>query len=111
MKKSNIFAFIEFSKLAEGLRAPETDRKFKDQLKSQAAYFNIIEPKYFSDDLVKEWEVILGSAKRHGAKVNEEGRIVSGAVKNTIEQMSESECAMLVERVNALYEKLKKEFE
>jgi hypothetical protein len=111
MKKSNIFAFIEFSKLAEGLRVPATSGKPKDQLKSQAAYFNIIESKYLSDDLVQEWENILGSAKRHGAKINEEGRIVSNAVTNTIEQMTERECAVLVEQVNALYEKLKKEFE
>jgi hypothetical protein len=108
MKKSNIFAFIEFSKLAEGLRVPATIGKPKDQLKSQAAYFNIIESKYLSDDLVQEWENILGSAKRHGAKINEEGRI---AVTNTIEQMTEHECAVMVEQVNALYEKLKKEFE
>jgi hypothetical protein len=111
MKKSNIFAFIEFSKLAEGLRVPAAPGKYKDQLKSQAAYFNIIEPKYLSDDLVQEWENILGSTRKYGARVNEEGRIVSNAVTNTIEQMSDSECAVLVERVNALYEKLKKEFE
>lgn len=111
MKKSNIFAFIEFSKLAEGLRTSPDRRKLKEQLKSQAAYFNIIEPKYFSEDLVEEWENILGSTRKSGAKVNEEGRVVSNAVTNTIEQMSDVECKVLVDRVNALYDKLKKEFE
>ncbi len=111
MKKSNIFAFIEFSKLAEGLRASSDKGKLKEQLKSQAAYFNIIEPKYFSEDLVEEWENILGSTRKSGAKINEEGRVVSNAVTNTIEQMSDVECKVLVDRVNALYDKLKKEFE
>lgn len=111
MKKSNIFAYIELSKLAEGLRIADSAEKSKNQLKSQAAYFNIIEPKYFSDDLMTEWENILGSTKKLGAKVNEEGRIVSNAVTNTIENMSDAECQVLVERVNAIYDKLKKEFE
>lgn len=111
MKKSNIFAFIELTKLAENLSLPVSKGKQKDQLKSQAAYFNIIEPKYFSDALMGEWEDILGFSKKHGAKVNEEGRVVSNAVTNTIEQMSEAECDLLVARVNALYDKLKKEFE
>ena len=111
MKKSNIFAFIEFSKLAEGLRTSSDKGKLKEQLKSQAAYFNIIEPKYFSEDLVGEWENILGSTRKSGAKVNEEGRVISNAVTNTIEQMSDVECKVLVDRVNALYDKLKKEFE
>jgi hypothetical protein len=111
MKKSNIFAYIEFSKLAEGLRASAGTGKYKEHLKSQAAYFNIIESKYFSDELVQEWEHILGYTRKHGAKVNEEGRIVTNAVTNTIEQMTDAECTVLVERVNALYDKLKKEFE
>ncbi len=111
MKKSNIFAYIELSKLAEGLRSSDSTEHAKDQLKSQAAYFNIIEPKYFSDDLMVEWENILGSTKKLGAKVNEEGRVVSNAVTNTIENMTNEECEVLVERVNAIYDKLKKEFE
>lgn len=111
MKKSNIFAYIELSKLAEGLRVSSALEKQKEQLKSQAAYFNIIEPKYFSDDLMIEWENILGSTKKLGAKINEEGRIVSNAVTNTIENMTDAECRVLVDRVNAIYDKLKKEFE
>ena len=111
MKKSNIFAYIELSKLAEGLRVSSASEKQKEQLKSQAAYFNIIEPKYFSDDLMIEWENILGSTRKLGAKINEEGRIVSNAVTNTIENMTDAECRVLVDRVNAIYDKLKKEFE
>jgi hypothetical protein len=111
MKKSNIFAYIELSKLAEGLRISDKAPKPKERLKSQAAYFNIIEPKYFSDDLIGDWENILGHTKKLGAKLNEEGRVVSNAVTHSIESMSETECKILVEQVNALYEKMKKEFE
>ncbi|MDQ6479647.1 hypothetical protein [Dyadobacter sp. LHD-138] len=111
MKKSNIFAYIELSKLADGLRVSGSGAKPKEQLKSQAAYFNIIEPKYFSDELIGEWENILGHTKKLGAKLNAEGRVISNAVTHTIENMTESECRVLVDRVNALYDKLKKEFE
>lgn len=109
MKKSNIFAFIELTKLVDGLK---DDRgKLKQKLKSQSAYFNIIEPRYFSDTLVEEWESILAVVKQKGAKVNEEGRIVSNAVSNTIDHLSDGECELVVERVNLIYDQVRKEFQ
>jgi hypothetical protein len=109
MKKSNIFAYIELTKLVEELRASPSEQ-LKQKLKSQSAYFNIIEPRYFSEDLINEWESILSVLKQKGAKVNEEGRVVSNAISNTIESLTEKECQSVVERVYTLYDKVKVEF-
>ena len=109
MKKSNIFAFIELSKLVEELKVDQS--KLRQKLKSQSAYFNIIEPRYFSDGLVGEWDSILSVIKQKGAKVNEEGRVVSNAVSNTIDHLSDHECRSLVDRVQLIYDSVRKEFQ
>lgn len=109
MKTSNIFAYIELSKLVEELDSAGTSEKLKEKLKAQSAYFNILEPRYFSESLIHEWERILDFTKQKGAKVDEEGRVVSNAIPNTIESLTITECQKLVDQVYALYEKLKKE--
>ncbi|WP_149240247.1 hypothetical protein [Dyadobacter sp. 32] len=109
MKTSNIFAYIELSKLVEELNRAGSSEKLKEKLKAQSAYFNILEPRYFSDALVHEWEKILAFTKQKGAKVDEEGRVVSNAIPNTIESLTIMECQILVEQVYSLYEKLKNE--
>ena len=109
MKKSNIFAYIELTKLVEELRVSNTSGHLKQKLKSQSAYFNIIEPRYFSDSLIGEWEQILSIIKQRGVKVNEEGKVVSNAVSNTIEQFSDRECEVLVDKVYSLYDQVKRE--
>ncbi len=109
MKKSNIFAFIELTKLVEELKVDQS--KLRQKLKSQSAYFNIIEPRYFSEGLIGEWESILTVIKQKGAKVNEEGRIVSNAVSNTIDHLTDKECQLLVERVHSIYDSVRKEFQ
>jgi len=111
MKKSNIFAYIELSKLVEELRQAATSDKLKEKLKAQAAYFNIIEPRYFSDALVNEWEGILSFTKQKGARVDEDGNVISNAASNSIDSLSLSDCQTLVERLNVLFEKVKNEFQ
>jgi hypothetical protein len=110
MKKSNIFAYIELSKLVDELRLPGATEKLKEKLKAQSAYFSIIEPRYFSDSLVHEWEGIVSLLKQKGARVDENGKVVSSAVRNTIDSLTSTECERLVDRVFQLHEKVKKEF-
>lgn len=109
MKKSNIFAYIELSKLVDELRTAGTSENLKEKLKSKSAYFNIIEPKYFSDSLIDEWEEIRNWTKRKGAMVDEDGKVISNATFNTIESFTSQECQRLAELVYLLYEKVKKE--
>lgn len=109
MKKSNIFAFIELSKLVDELKVDQS--RLRQKLKSQSAYFNIIEPRYFSEGLVGEWESILTTIKQKGAKTNEEGRVVSNAVSHTIDHLSDHECQLLVDRVKSIYDSVRKEFQ
>jgi len=109
MKKSNIFVHIELSKFARELinQSPA----FKDSLKAQAGYFNIITPKYFSDALSAEWENITREVKMKGAKTDEQGRVIASDVVNTIDQMSHQQCNSLVDRIANIQQKVKKEFE
>ena len=111
MKKSNIFAYIELSKFVEELKPALASEKLKEQLRAQSAYFNIIEPRYFSEALISDWEGILNVIKQKGAKVNEEGKVVSNAVSNTIDHLSDRECEVLVHQVYSLYDQVKREFQ
>ncbi|MCE6990460.1 hypothetical protein [Dyadobacter sp. CY323] len=111
MKKSNIFAYIELTKLVDELKSSSEAGKLKQKLKSQSAYFNIIEPRYFSEGLVGEWESILSVIKQKGAKTNEEGKVVSNAVSNTIDQLSDKECEVLVDKIRVVYDQVRKEFQ
>lgn len=109
MNKSNIFVHIELSKLVAGLHI-ETFQ-LKQSLKSQAGYFNIIPPKYFSDALCPEWEKITEQIRHKGPKLGADGKVVVNAVTNTIDQMSHQECAALAAQIMNLNEKVKLEFE
>ncbi|NIJ53527.1 hypothetical protein [Dyadobacter arcticus] len=111
MKKSNIFAYIELTKLVDELKVSAETGKLKQRLKSQSAYFNIIEPRYFSEGLVSEWENILSVIKQKGAKTNEEGKVVSNAVSNTIDHLSDKECQILVDKIQTVYAQVKQEFQ
>lgn len=110
MKKSNIFAYIELSKLVEELRVATNSGKLKERLIAKAAYFNIIEPRYFSDATVDEWEAIQSLIKQKGVKMDEDGRIVLNEVSNTIYHFSENECNSLASKVYFIFEKVKEEF-
>ncbi|GAB2795842.1 hypothetical protein GCM10027275_46400 [Rhabdobacter roseus] len=127
MKKSNIFAYVELSKLAKRLQEPATT--LKEELKAQSAYFNIIPAKYFSETLVGDWEAILQrvhlqpeystagreatSAKvpsRPAGRPTAVSRLPMNAAALAIEQMSEAECSKLAKQILALFQKLEKEF-
>lgn len=108
MKQSNIFVYIELSKLTDGLRRDGLDAK--QCLKQQAGYFNIITPKYFSDTLSPEWIHIAREITKVGPKLDANGQILTNAIVHSIEQMSQSECLALCRRICDLYEKVKLEF-
>jgi hypothetical protein len=110
MKKSNIYAYTELTKLVEELQASSTAGKLKEKLMSQYAYFNIIEPRYFSEALLGEWESILSLIKYKGARLDEEGKVVANEVRNTIDHLTDRECQILMDKVYVLYDKVKEEY-
>jgi hypothetical protein len=109
MSQSNIFVYTELSKLTAVLS--DNTGESKKQLKSQAGYFNIITAKYFSTALSGEWETITGQIKIKGPKLGSDGKVVTNAIVNTIDQMSPQECSAITSRILSLYEKVKLEFE
>ncbi|TLV03824.1 hypothetical protein [Dyadobacter luticola] len=110
MKKSNVFALIELSKFVDALKK-DSKATLKDKLKSQSSYFNIIDPKYFSEELAPDWADLQRIANQKGVKRDEDGFMVMNAVRHTVETMSEEECLNFVGKVEKLAEKVKKEFE
>ena len=111
MKKSNIFAYIELLKLVDELKEAAANDKLKEKLKAQAAYFNIIEPRHFSEPLIPEWEAILAVSKQKGPVVDQEGKVISNAISNTIDGFTNKECQILADQIYTLFEKVKKEFQ
>jgi hypothetical protein len=111
VKKSNVFAFIELSKLVETLKNDSRHPNLKEKLKSQSSYFNIIDAKYFSDGLTEEWIDLQKTATRMGIMRDEAGFVIMNAVRHTIENMTDAECATLVDRIYSIADKVKKEFE
>lgn len=109
VNKSNIFVYTELSKLVGSLNS--NILLSKQYLRSQAAYFNIIVPKYFSDSLSPEWESITIQIKKMGPKFDKDGKLTANAIINTIDQMTSEECISLAMRVISLYDKVRIEFE
>ncbi|WP_247237825.1 hypothetical protein [Telluribacter sp. SYSU D00476] len=105
MKKSNIFAYVELTKLVGNLGGTP----LKDRLKSQAAYFNIIESRLFSDELAKDWEAIVNSVKPVTVPTATGDRVPLSQVAGTIEQMNEKDCQLLATRLKSLHQKLETE--
>ncbi|WP_247237824.1 hypothetical protein [Telluribacter sp. SYSU D00476] len=106
MKKSNIFAYVELSKLVGNLH--DQASPLKEQLRLQAAYFNIIDTKFFSDQLARDWQAILGTVKPTEF-ILKDGRKPLNQVSNTISTLTEEECRQIVKCLRDLHQKLEAE--
>ena len=109
MNKTNIFVYIELSKLVSNLTMNAL--LSKELLKQQAACFNFIAGHFFSDDLNPEWEHIVSELKQNGPAFDDEGNIKANAFINTIDQMSQQNCIDMIYRISTLYEKVKAELQ
>jgi hypothetical protein len=109
MNQSNIFALMELHQLVEELTATSSEPR-KKRLKSQSAYFRIIEPQHFSDDLVSEWEDILGILRYNGDTLNENGMVMYSRISTMMETLTEDQCQDIIDRVLKLHGKLVQEF-
>lgn len=108
MQQSNIFAYVELSKFAEGLTL-NVDRCRSDLL-ALHAFFKIIPSKMFSQELAAEWEAICQRVSRSGPKVDDQGRITINDIRNTITQMETEECFEVVKQIYSLKQKVAAEF-
>lgn len=109
MKRSNIFAYIELSKLVNELTLDINMTKSK--LLSQCSYFKIIPLNMLSDALALEWEAICEKAKQKGPRYNEDGQIIANEFKNTIDQMNNHQCLELTMQIFSIHKKIVSEFE
>lgn len=109
MDKSNIFVYIELSKLAANLTADI--ELSKQRLKSQVGYFKIIPGKYFSDTLRPEWDSIVSQIHQKDPAQSDSGRGKAHALVNTIDRMTPEQCVDMSLRVLSLYRKIQQELE
>ncbi len=107
MSKTNIFVYVELSKLVSNLNSNRTVSK--EILKQQAGYFNVIGGNYFSETLNPEWENIVSELKQEGPAFDDNRQIKANAFINTIDRMSQQDCLNMVYRITSLYEKVKSE--
>jgi len=110
MVQSNIFAYIELSKMVQELDRAKSPEDLKKKLRSQSAYFKIIEPRYFSESLEKEWILILAFTTYKDVQRDLKGRIICCSIRNSIDSLTVSECKMLTNRIFKVYNKIKEEF-
>ena len=110
MKQSNIFVYIELSKMIDALCIDDKSENLKIKLLQLSAYFNIIEPRFFPESLREVWENIIKLAGSKGTKHDEQGRIISSEFTNTITGWTSAECQRLVDSIAGLYGNLKLEF-
>jgi|TARA_R110002124_G_scaffold104812_4_gene255162 hypothetical protein len=110
MKKSNIFAYIELSKLVEELNGIQESENLKQKLKSQSAYFSILESRYFSDPLVPIWEEIVNLTRKKEAIMDENGKLIINAINNTFDHYSNQDCKALTKKIHELFQKVEKEY-
>ncbi len=109
MKKSNIFAYVELKKLVDSLNHPE--RPIKDMILGQVAYFHILDPMYFSDELAPEWVDIrdqLGYSAEHAKKGQQ---FLKSTMMESLRDLSESDFQDIASRLKGVFTKLSDEFE
>ena len=109
MKTSNIFAYIELSKLVDEISPCSDGAQLKETLKTQVAYFNIIENRYFSDTLIAEWESIQTLAGIRKEKVKAQDKIIVKASKSTIDNLSTDQCLYIADRIHSIFDRVNQE--
>ncbi|GAB3163778.1 hypothetical protein [Telluribacter humicola] len=101
MGKSNIYLLVELEKFIKGLALHYQD--LQKAFLINAAYFQILEPKYFSDDLFLTWKNIVRQASGLKDPFAVKEAVLKTQIMYTISQMSEQECYELAMKINNLY--------
>ena len=109
MKTSNIFAYIELSKLVDQISPCSDGSQLKETLKTQAAYFNIIENRYFSETLEADWESIQTLVGVRKEKVKAQDKVVVKASKSTIDDLSTDQCIYIADRIHSIFNRVSQE--
>ncbi|MBU1822137.1 MAG: hypothetical protein KKG00_11595 [Bacteroidetes bacterium] len=108
MKKSNIFAYTELKKLIDNLN--QSGRAPRESITSQAAYFHILDPRYFSEELAPEWAGIRQRLGYSPEQAQKGQLMLKSSMQQSIEQLTEAECRDLLAQLRRVYERLSAEF-
>jgi hypothetical protein len=108
MKKSNIFAYTELKKLVDNLNQP--GRAPRESIATQAAYFHILDPKYFSEELAPEWAGIRHRLGYSPEQAQKGQQMLKSSMQQSIEQLTDTECRDIMARLRKVYDRLSAEF-
>ncbi len=109
MKKSNIFAYIELKKLVDNLHHPS--RALKENFVLQASYFHILDPKFFSEELSPEWNLLRTRLGYSPEKALQGQLVLKQSMRESIQSLSDAECRDIAARLSSLYARLGHEFD
>lgn len=109
MKKSNIFAYVELKKLVDSLNQPE--RPVKEAILTQVAYFHILDPAYFSDDLAPEWKGIRDRLGYSSESATKGQQFQKNTVLESLTALTEADFQEIATRLKDIFYRLSREFE
>lgn len=109
MKKSNIFAYVELKKLVESLNQPE--RPLKEMILTQVAYFHILDPMYFSDELAPEWVGIRDRLGYSSDNAKKGQQFLKNTMLDSLSDLTESDFQEIATRLKGIFKRLSIEFE
>ncbi len=109
MKKSNIFAYMELKKLVDNLQHPHPS--IKETIVTQAAYFHILDPKYFSDELAPEWTGIREKLGYSTTVALKGQQFLKNTMLSHVESITEKECQEIIQGIHKILSRLSHEFE
>ena len=100
MGKSNIYLLVELEKFIKALASHYHD--LQKAFLINAAYFQILEPDYFSASLLLTWKEIVRQASGLQDPFAVKEVVLKNQIICTISQMSEQECYELAMKINNL---------
>ncbi|MPR34700.1 hypothetical protein [Salmonirosea aquatica] len=108
MKKSNIFAYAELEKLVGNLLHAKSN--LKEHIVAQAAYFHIIDSRYFSDELAPIWDEIRTKLGYSSTQALKGQQFLKNNMLEAMKKVSEEECREIIKQINQVFEGVKNEF-
>ena len=109
MKKSNIFAYVELKKLVDSLNQP--GRPVKETILTQVAYFHILDPAYFSDELAPEWMGIRTRLGYSAESAKKGQQFLKNTMLESVSKLSDKDFQEIAKGIKGVFFRLSNEFE
>lgn len=106
-KKSNIYVYVELSRLIRKLETEKQD--IRDTLVNQAAYFHLINPKDLSIAIASDWLSILNFIGFDGSVGISDAKMTKAPIREKVSQFTQSDIEKLMAMLHNLQTRLETE--